>query len=311
MQFQTRHQMNTAKGLPIMALSLANMASILILSFVLGLCAQDQIPGKTAEEPEDTIYVLGPQREDPDHKPKDTVVVLTRQSAAEFLQRARPMPDLARRKGYGGCLGPTTGMLMIDTDPIDELFSNTAFPYPELRRRIDTPMESVPLFGGMLYGGVGHGTRIGLAGSGGSRTFGVHRGDTVRTAEISLGYGGFLVEKSLVAGNMNLILGGLLGAGGIGVTVSETNWSEQFVLDAEDRTYKQASAGAGMFVLELHGGFTYSILPWFHAGLQGTMPVFSSIGGFRHEGNFDLTLTDNFVTVNGGFQVRIVLGNIG
>lgn len=289
-----------------------SLGALLVSIFAATIVAAQDSVGTTSEQThEDTVFVLRPTSEGAraSDSPKDTVVVLTRQNAEEFLHQVRPMPDLARKKGYGGCLGPTMGVLMLDTEPIDQLLQD--LPFPDIRNRIDGPTESFPLFGGMLYGGVGHGTRIGLAGNGGSRSFGVRDGDTVHTAQIGLGYGGFMVEKSIVVHDLNLILGGLVGAGGMGVTVTKTDWNNAFQSGDDLDAHAQITAGAAMFVIQLHGGFTYSILPWFHAGIQGVLPVFYSGGGFRFEESRILPLTDPFLTVNGGVQVRIVLGNIG
>jgi hypothetical protein len=66
--------------------------------------------------------------------------------------------------------------------------------------------------------------------------------------------------------------------------------------------------GAAFLLAELHGGFTYTFLPWLHLGVDVGVPAFISSNGFRQSSR---GITDSFYTVNPMGRLRLLFGNLG
>jgi hypothetical protein len=167
----------------------------------------------------------------------------------------------------------------------------------------------VTMMGGVGYGALGSGIRIGGGGCGGSREYTRSVNDTTYTLEVGIGYGGFMVEKALVAGDFNLFAGLMLGGGGIDVQLRSTVGTSFINVNPDPEDLPAGKADVGFFLVEAHGGFTYSILSWMHLGADITVPCFLSGNGFKIGSQSNMT--DGFVTVNPGLRLRIMFGNIG
>jgi hypothetical protein len=247
-------------------------------------------------------------RADTDSSDADTVLVLSSATVDDILDGLDQRRRSSRERGYGGGLGPIPGLYGISMQPVEELIQSA----PKLGRYgFDNHgrYEMMLLMGGMGYGGVGNGVRIGGGGRGGSISFS-EKGDddTLRVLEVGVGFGGFLVEKAIVAGRMNLLLGGMAGAGNISVTPRTMQVTEfPFERRGDDA---QPQTKARFMLLEVHGGFTYSVLSWLHIGVDLSGPFFISTSGFRVESS-DFGLTDGFTTFNPGGRLRLILGNLG
>ncbi len=244
---------------------------------------------------------------------KDTVQVLSREGTQAFLESIRGKKRGGRERGYGGAIGPTPGIFAINVRPVHELLDvlsgNDEF------RDISFPLEgtwqSFFLMGLTGYGAVGNGMRIGGSYRGGSRSYSTRHDDSTYSVEVRVAFGGFLLEKAFVAGSMNWFIGGIAGASNIVVQPSKASnllVSTPLHLDEEiDKTFNKLNAPS--LLLELHGGFTYTMVNWFHIGLDLSTPLFFSPSGFKSPG--DQSITNGFITINPGLRIRIILGNIG
>lgn len=71
--------------------------------------------------------------------------------------------------------------------------------------------------------------------------------------------------------------------------------------NADDDERAEAPFGG----IGLHGGFTYTMLPWMHLGADAQAMFLASVNGFPGPGN------NGFVMLSPGLRVRIVFGNLG
>jgi hypothetical protein len=215
--------------------------------------------------------------------------------------------DKSRKHGFGGGGGPTPGLIMLKMKPV-ALLTGTDNLLRDKTFNIDWGWDPFYFSGGMGYGGVGQGVRIGGGGWGGKRRYmsepyGAAR-DSVVQLDVNVGYGGLLIEKAIVKEQLNYVMGCLVGGGAIRI-------SRRF-LEKESASAFVESAGADspgtaqalMFVFEMHGGGTYTLLPWFHLGADANAALFYSNDGFDGP-------AAGFVTVNPGVKIRIIFGNIG
>jgi len=251
---------------------------------------------------------------------RDTVMVLTRNTAKELVDNikhsGRPS---ARERGFGGGLSFTMGINAIDMGPVYEMQSK----FETLKEiGFDIPNEHVPvtLIGGLGYGGVGEGLRLGGGGWGGHKSYYQEKtvNDTVDSLyhlRVGIGMGGFLIEKVLVRGDLNLNLGGFIGAGSLDIQLDRGEGESSIFFDTQDdfdtpRDINTLSQLQSTFLfLELHGGFTYTLRPWFHVGTDVSAPFFISSNGFKN--SLGESRTGSYVTINPGLRIRIVLGNLG
>ncbi|MBN1984295.1 MAG: hypothetical protein JW795_22410 [Chitinivibrionales bacterium] len=231
---------------------------------------------------------------------RDTIQILTKETAKSFLESFTSKKRSARQRGYGGCLGPSINFALINTQPLQELVASD----PELRGLgFSIPSYKPFLFmGGFIYGGVGNGVRIGFTGRTASTSSAVTRNDTNFTLATDISYSGFLIEKSVVRQDMNYLLGGVIGSGNISTMLL-------YGMGAFNKVHHLGQTDAQFLNMEFHAGFTYSIAGWFHIGPIVSMPLFFSAKGFKNEAQ--ISRTGGFMTLNPSVQVRIVFGNIG
>lgn len=242
---------------------------------------------------------------------KDTIQILTKEGAKSFLGSFVGRKRNTRERGFGGGLGPVIGLYSVNTKSIEKLI-NTFPRLTRFRSKFDGSYETFVLMGGMGYGAVGNGLRIGGGGRGGEKTYSIPIDDTTtHTLEVSLGFGGVLIEKCFVANKMNIFLGGMAGGGGIDVTdLLIDNIYIDDIDDVIDNGKKENNTfSAGFMLLEFHGGFTYTLIPWLHMGLDISMPFFVSPSGFKSRAG--IGVGEGFMTMNPGLRIRIIFGNIG
>lgn len=216
----------------------------------------------------------------------------------------------SRAQGFGGGVMIQPMVIGLKMKPINKFVlqnkSLRSFVFPEIDSRYSPHL----VMGAFAYGGVGNGMRIGFGGWGGSSIYEGERADgrndSIMTLNLNVSYGGMLVEKALLHKNLNIILGGIIGGGKYSLyrSVRSSNafndidfWND---FDSEADVAKAAFAG-----LELHSGFTATILPWMHLGMDVNSLFMFSVSGFRGLGG------SGFSTVNPGARIRIVLGNLG
>lgn len=232
---------------------------------------------------------------------KDTVYVVSRrrmkQMASGFRRKTREM----RLKGYGGSGGPFFGIAGIDMGPVRELVENDR----QLREyRFDIGRyEPFGVNGGMGYGGVGHGLRLGGLGMSGSRSFrGKNGGDSTVVLETEVSYGGFLVEKAFVKERLNAIAGGVMGSGTFEAV--RRAYGESTIFHAGEDEPAKSTAEARFFCAQVHGALTYTVATFFHVGAAVSVPTFVSTNGFDYR-------SSDFVSVNPSLTVRVMFGNLG
>lgn len=228
----------------------------------------------------------------------DTLKLKTKESAKAFLHSFSGAKRNTRERGYGGAMGPAFGVQAINVkDAITFLARDTSLG----SYAFSGDYETFLLSGGVIYGGIGNGIRVGGAGWGGSRSF-VSNEDSNKSVSLGLGFGGFLLEKCFVKKNLNIMVGGILGAGGF--TLKPRELSDSFF--DNDTDYQEASAA--FMLVELHSGITYSMKSWMHFGLDFTSPFFISPSGYKIN---DISVTNGFATVNPGLRIKLVFGNLG
>ncbi|MBD3315714.1 MAG: hypothetical protein GF344_08005 [Chitinivibrionales bacterium] len=236
---------------------------------------------------------------------RDTVVHLTREGVSAFLSSFSGKRRSARERGYGGGGGLHTGIFAVNLNPVKEVIA-----MEKDLRTLDFPIhgryESFLLTGGLGYGGIGNGIRIGGGGRSGSRSFTARVNDTTTTSlDIEVGYGGFMAEKCFVRDRLNIIAGGMFGGGSIKVqrVFGAGIWHE---IDTNDDA---AEIQAGFMLLEAHGAVTWTLRSWFHVGGGISLPFFFAPAGFSNTAG--TSITGGFTSVGPGLHLRIVFGNIG
>ncbi len=240
---------------------------------------------------------------------KDTIQLYTREGVKALLDGFRGKKRSTRERGYGGGCGPVVSMHAINLDPVKELIPSFPLKYAGYRQALSSiggSYENFLLMGGLGYGAIGNGIRIGGGGRGGSRSYSVLLRDTTWITEVSVGYGGFLAEKCFVHGDMNWFVGGMIGGGNISVTPSYSTGVFD-VINEDDFSFNKLKTN--FMLLELHSGFTYTLVNWFHIGTDIAVPFFLAPDGFKNSGK--RSLTNGFMNVNPGIRIRFILGNIG
>ena len=243
--------------------------------------------------------------------PKDTVELLSKEGTHAFLESFRGKKRGSRERGYGGGIGAMPGIFVLNMRPVHELldvitsssdFRNISFP-------LHSNYQGFFMMGIIGYGALGNGLRVGGSYQSGSRSYSTREHDTTYTIDVHTSFGGFLLEKAAVAGNMNWFAGGLAGGAVIDVNPSKASnvFSTIDIDDAAGREFNKLSASA--LLLELHGGFTYTMVGWFHIGGELSTPLYFSPSGFKTPNG--QSITNGFVSVNPGLRIRIILGNIG
>ena len=241
---------------------------------------------------------------------KDTVYVVKKSDFSSTMKRTKHEVRTWRTKGFGLGGGPTPALHAINMSPVKELAGSID---PLRGKRFDYgPLDyrAFRMRGGLGYGGFGNGLRIGGGGSGGKTEIISNRynGDSAIVLETHVGYGGFLVEKAFVYNRFNFNIGGFIGGGDIEVKVKSLDMGDIMWIDSDGDIAESQTLEANFMLLELHGGFTYTIVPIFHLGLDVTVPSFVSPNGFSSPG---IPYSSEFFTVNPGFRARIIFGNLG
>lgn len=242
---------------------------------------------------------------------KDTVQLVSKESLRGFLESINGKRRTARERGFGGGFGPLMGVYAISMGPVDEMveYLEGDASFRNAGLQIDKPFAFFQCSGFMGYGAVGNGLRIGGMVLSGSRSYTTHLNDTTYSLSINPEFGGFLIEKSMVVDNINLFAGGVVGGSTIEVQPSKTTSMLTSLPLSVDKGPSFNKIKATSLLLELHGGFTYTMINWFHFGAELSAPVFFSQSGFvTSRGN---SITNGFATVNPGLKIRIIIGNIG
>jgi hypothetical protein len=208
----------------------------------------------------------------------------------------------SRAQGYGGGVIISPMVAAMSMKSVYQLATHDyilkKYSFPDL----NDDYKPVVVMGAVVYGGVGKGLRIGLGGWGGDYKLNSESlNDSVLLLNVHQRFGGLLIERAFVKNNFNYLVGGMLGLGSIEVTktMSDDNaWVK--VNSKNDEKVTASFAG-----LSLHSGFTVTLLPWMHVGLDGNSLFMFSVNGFNISG------CNGFGSVTPGIRLRIVLGNLG
>lgn len=209
-----------------------------------------------------------------------------------------------KERGRGASGGPAYGFSAINMRPVKNLLSL----YPALAgERFDFnrrhQYEMVIVSGGYGYVAIDKGMHIGGGGVHGKlRRDASYMNDSVSTLTVETSFGGFLFERTGSQNKWNYTAGGLLGGGNIQASVCR-QISKTALTDFERRNMLQKKAD--FFLMEAHGGLSYSFFPLFHLGLNVSVPVFISPEGF-----FDKP-GDGFVTLNPMVVFKVMIGTLG
>jgi hypothetical protein len=237
---------------------------------------------------------------------KDTVYIVDKPRVEQAPCSWRGHIDNLRKRGWGGSGGPLAGVMAIYSRPLRDLISNEAS-LAGYSFVMNQYFEPFVMNGGVGYGGVGSGVRLGGGGMSGSRTFqsAIHN-DSVVELETSVAMGGFMIEKAFVNDRMNFMTGGFLGGGSIKVKRSATYYTLNSVFSSGDHldAPEHEEANARFTYLELHSGFTYSFGTFVHGGLNLSLPFFLSPEGFGNK-------SGDFYTVNPCISARVMFGILG
>jgi len=210
----------------------------------------------------------------------------------------------SRAQGYGGgiMISPILGVFSMK--PVNELVHNDKILKQYTFLDINDHYQPVLMMGGAAYGGVGRGIRIGITGWSGDYSFSsTSVNDSVLILSMRQSFGGFLLEKSFVHKNINYLIGGTFGFGSLDVTKSFSDDAWVKVSDEDENDAEKASATYSG--INLHSGFTASVLPWMHVGLDVNSTFIFSANGFSVAG------CNGFAAAIPGVRLRITLGNIG
>jgi hypothetical protein len=215
--------------------------------------------------------------------------------------------EASRRRGFGLGGGPLVGLYAVDMEPVEELLERVRslagrdFGFNHFKR------EPFWFKGAVGYLGTGNGLRLGGGGAGGSLRFraGPAASDTqVALLDVAVGYGGMLIEKATVVERLNFIMGGFIGGGSARVKATLVDAEDYSIFTVDQAVQQSDEITARFFSLELHGGCTYTVCPFFHLGADVSVPCFLSSSGFE-------PYTAGFASVNPGFGLRFIFGNLG
>ena len=230
--------------------------------------------------------------------------------------------------GYGISLYPSVAVAAVDVSPF-----KTAINSDITKNGVNSPFYNLPInsvvlgdyetffsIGGGGVIGVGKGFRVGGAGYALLRNYDLKRSNTDSLYKLSMtiGYGGVILEKAFDIKRSSIIIGGLIGAGEMAMTLendgidndtteevsdnnsdSSSNNDENIDSENDDELY---DSSAKLFVGDIHLGYTFSILEWLHIGANATTTILHSKSGF--------TGSDSFTTYNPSFGLKIIFGNL-
>ncbi len=239
---------------------------------------------------------------------KDTVYTIKQPDPETVSKSFRQRLNDLRVRGFGGGGGPVWDVYAINIAPVvtllkaDKALSSRDFGFNNFNE------EPFIMKGGMGFGGLGNGLRLGGIGLSGERKIVSDHfsGDSAILLTVKVNTGGFLIEKAMVHDRMNYVAGGYIGGGSMQASVQTISGKiSSFTRDSDTPSKENPQPSTASFAsLELHGAVTYTLYAFMHVGLGLSMPVFISTNGFE-------TYPSQFVTVNPGLQLKVIFGNLG
>jgi hypothetical protein len=207
-----------------------------------------------------------------------------------------------RHFGFGG--GPLPGLSALDVTPVRDLVRMN--PYLRDKNFPSFDNERYHAFfsmGGMGYLCVGNGVRLGGGGISCERYFPSDRfaADSAISLSVKAEYGGFIMEKAFRYNDCSFFTGMLIGGGSLKVSYSGIDGNIFEASDEQCETKYGRESSAQFALFEVHGGITYTLVPFVHVGADLSIPMFYSAAGFN-------AFTAGFTTVNPAISVRLMLG---
>jgi hypothetical protein len=216
--------------------------------------------------------------------------------------------------GMGG--GPVVGVMYLNTRPIKNYLRDLQA-IPD-RADWENPLSNSNLsnsfsnrepafvIGGFGLGNFGNGAIAGGGGYAILTSFASYVKDTVYTATVAGGYGGFIFGGGWSNRKNSLSITTLIGGGGLAVDVGKRHITNAF--DRNDDWWELGNKnsvlteGSGFFALEGQIAYTHSFIRWFHIGVEGAALLMHSRNGFEW--------TSGYTTVNPSVKLRLVFGSI-
>ena len=231
-------------------------------------------------------------------------------------------------QGYGGAGGFALGQNYVNIGYINDFLSkeNGIAGSPAYGANLQLPLSSggyssMYMSGGFGFGGIGNGVRIGGAGYGANRIYDLYDDSTNYKANVSVGYGGVIIQKGIVHDRHNIVIESLIGAGGIDFRLakgdngdytgtSNSSFSKDLSSNSGDTQWEdeiegmdEESVTTAFFAMELSVAYSYSVFSWLHPGLQVGTSLMKSI---EYENSLG-----SFTTFNPFFRVKFTFGNLG
>jgi hypothetical protein len=237
----------------------------------------------------------------------DTVFIFDKSVFRHVAQDWRNNIDIFRQRGYGASGSSYYGANAVLIRPVEELAENLPSLSDKKFHFNKFGFEPFLMSGGGGFVGLGDGFRLGGVGMSGERRFtsAPFDDDQVIVLSTKVSYGGFLIEKCILRDNWNLSVGGLLGGSSMKVAITEQSstvfWGENDNPYDNENDYNHRAA---CFMVEPHCGLTYTFFYFFHLGARVSLPMFMSLDKFG-------VYTNDFFTVNPGFQISLTFGNLG
>jgi hypothetical protein len=245
---------------------------------------------------------------------RDTVILITDDhNIKKILQNMSSSVKKSRVQGYGGAGGFSNRLVAINMNPVVDLVNTDGklegISFPTLKN----DYRMLTMSGGLGYGGLGNGIRIGGGGYGGSCKYvsapfpkNGTAPDSKVSLKVSFGYGGLLIEKARVKDNWNMYLGSFIGGGAVGIQkITSPVGKTSAFSDSWTDPANGEQATAAFMATEFHGGATYTIVPWMHIGGDFNALFYYSSSGFG------LATSSSFMGINPGIGFRVIFGNIG
>lgn len=207
-----------------------------------------------------------------------------------------------RERGIGFSGGFYNGLGMINLNPVKDYLSNPRVFSKYSFNISNVGYELFPISGGTFYAGIGNGIRIGFSSMNGERNFSSNSiSDTMINLKTEVHYNTFLLEKCIIDDKFNYLVGACLGTGQMSVEYESIRNPSVFYSSVN---YGSAEITSQFGCFEIHGGATYTVLPFVHIGGEISLPTFISYEGFPFDAN-------EYFTVNPVIKLKVVFGNLG
>jgi hypothetical protein len=238
--------------------------------------------------------------------PDDTILTIEKGKAKHHWEKKGKESASMHEKGFGIGGGYAMGFMAFGSGPVKDLAKQANILAGRQFQFNSVDFEPMVVTGGFGYLGMGNGLRLGGGGMGGSKRYISDRfsGDSAVSLKVSTSYGGFLIEKAFVFGHLNYTVGGYIGGGETKLVIDKMQGNSYDPPGSDPNHTAHFTTESKFTCMEMLAGCTYTLLSFFHLGLNVSAPLFYSPEGF------DLYSAE-YVTLNPVLQLRFVFGNLG